>query len=121
MQDYLMYLCICSTAFLIVYFPSAHIFFDDAFEISDDNEDENVVNQFVKLLVNLMDDAATHVHQTNIRIRPPKKYPAPYGGRLVWTLPGKTKIVAHLKDKSKIRHKKRWSQVFLIAFVSFAD
>ncbi|KAG0723346.1 Chitin synthase chs-2 [Chionoecetes opilio] len=94
-----------------------HIFFDDAFEISDDNEDENVVNQFVKLLVNLMDDAATHVHQTNIRIRPPKKYPAPYGGRLVWTLPGKTKIVAHLKDKSKIRHKKRWSQVMYMYYL----
>ena len=27
--------------------------------------------------------------------------------RLVWTLPGKTKIVCHLKDKEKIRHKKR--------------
>lgn len=94
-----------------------HIFFDDAFEISDDNEDENVVNQFVRLLVNLMDDAATHVHQTNIRIRPPKKYPAPYGGRLVWTLPGKTKIVAHLKDKSKIRHKKRWSQVMYMYYL----
>ncbi|KAG7158769.1 Chitin synthase chs-2-like, partial [Homarus americanus] len=94
-----------------------HIFFDDAFEISDDNEDENVVNQFVKLLVDLMDDAATHVHQTNIRIRPPKKFPAPYGGRLVWTLPGKTKIVAHLKDKSKIRHKKRWSQVMYMYYL----
>ncbi|XP_047473988.1 chitin synthase chs-2-like isoform X2 [Penaeus chinensis] len=94
-----------------------HIFFDDAFEIADENEDENVVNQFVRLLVNLMDDAATHVHQTNIRIRPPKKYPAPYGGRLVWTLPGKTKIVAHLKDKSKIRHKKRWSQVMYMYYL----
>ena len=99
------------------HFTTAHIFFDDAFEISDDNEDENVVNQFVRLLVNLMDDAATHVHQTNIRIRPPKKFPAPYGGRLVWTLPGKTKIVAHLKDKGKIRHKKRWSQVILFPFL----
>ncbi|KAK8746556.1 hypothetical protein OTU49_017078, partial [Cherax quadricarinatus] len=94
-----------------------HVFFDDAFEIADDNEDENVVNQFVKLLVNLMDDAATHVHQTNIRIRPPKKFPTPYGGRLVWTLPGKTKIVAHLKDKSKIRHKKRWSQVMYMYYL----
>ena len=27
--------------------------------------------------------------------------------RLVWTLPGKTKIVCHLKDKKKIRNKKR--------------
>ena len=60
-----------------------------------------------------MDEAASHVHQTNIRIRPPKKYPTPYGGRLEWILPGKTKMYAHLKDKSKIRHRKRWSQVCL--------
>ena len=42
---------------------------------------------------------------------PPIKYPTPYGGRLEWTCPGGNKIVAHLKDKVKIRHKKRWSQV----------
>ncbi|CAL4108316.1 unnamed protein product, partial [Meganyctiphanes norvegica] len=94
-----------------------HIFLDDGFEISDENEDENVVNQFVRLLVNIMDDAASHVHQTNIRIRPPKKYPTPYGGRLVWTLPGKTKIICHVKDKSKIRHKKRWSQVMYMYYL----
>ncbi|XP_076028581.1 hyaluronan synthase-like protein kkv [Oratosquilla oratoria] len=93
------------------------IFFDDAFEIADENEDEQVVNQFVRLLVASMDEAASYVHQTNIRIRPPKKFPAPYGGRLVWTLPGKTKIVAHLKDKSKIRHKKRWSQVMYMYYL----
>ena len=34
----------------------------------------------------------------------PVKYPTPYGGRLVWTLPGQTRIVCHLKDKNKIRH-----------------
>ena len=88
-----------------------HVFFDDAFELSDDNDDEVVANRFVKMLINVMDEAASHVHQTNIRIRPPKKYPTPYGGRLVWTLPGKTKMIAHLKDKAKIRHRKRWSQV----------
>ena len=88
-----------------------HIFFDDAFEISDDNDEEMVVNRYVKYLINSMDEAASFVHQTNVRVRAPKKFPTPYGGRLVWTLPGKTKIICHLKDKSKIRHKKRWSQV----------
>lgn len=91
--------------------PTAHIFFDDAFEISDDNDDENVVNRFVKLLVATIDEAASLVHETEIHVKPPKKNPTPYGGRLVWTLPGKTKMIAHLKDKSKIRHRKRWSQV----------
>ncbi|KAJ8310025.1 hypothetical protein KUTeg_011890, partial [Tegillarca granosa] len=35
----------------------------------------------------------------------------PYGCREVWTLPGKTKLTVHLKDKELIRNKKRWSQV----------
>lgn len=94
-----------------------HIFFDDAFELSDDNDEEVVANRFVKLLSNVMDEAASAVHQINIRIRPPKKYPTPYGGRLVWTLPGKTKMIAHLKDKAKIRHRKRWSQVMYMYYL----
>ncbi|XP_073988781.1 hyaluronan synthase-like protein kkv isoform X1 [Rhodnius prolixus] len=94
-----------------------HIFFDDAYEISDVNDDWSQVNRFVKLLVSTLDEAASHVHETHIRIRPPVKYPTPYGGRLVWTLPGKTKMIAHLKDKSKIRHRKRWSQVMYMYYL----
>lgn len=95
----------------------AHIFLDDAFEISDHNDDDNQVNRFVKLLVSTIDEAASDVHQTHIRIRPPKKLPAPYGGRLIWTLPGKTKMICHLKDKMKIRHRKRWSQVMYMYYL----
>lgn len=96
---------------------SAHIFFDDAFEISDHSDDDTQVNRFVKLLVATLDEAASDIHQTTIRLRPPKKYPAPYGGRLVWTLPGKTKMIAHLKDKDRIRHRKRWSQVMYMYYL----
>lgn len=95
----------------------AHIFFDDAFEISDHNDDDTQVNRFVKLLVATIDEAASDVHQTHIRVRPPKKIPAPYGGRLIWQLPGKTKMIAHLKDKMKIRHRKRWSQVMYMYYL----
>ena len=42
---------------------------------------------------------------------PPKKVATPYGGRLIWTLPGGNQLIAHLKDKAVIRHRKRWSQV----------
>ncbi|KAL0849268.1 hypothetical protein ABMA28_013597 [Loxostege sticticalis] len=94
-----------------------HIFLDDAFEISDHSDDDSQVNRFVKLLVDTIDEAASEVHQTNIRIRPPKKYPAPYGGRLTWVLPGKTKMICHLKDKAKIRHRKRWSQVMYMYYL----
>ncbi|XP_050429583.1 chitin synthase chs-2 [Adelges cooleyi] len=94
-----------------------HIFLDDGFEISDENDDWSQVNRFVKLFVTTIDEAATHVHETNIRIKPPTKYPTPYGGRLVWTLPGKTKLTVHIKDKSKIRHRKRWSQVMYMYYL----
>nr|AGB51153.1 chitin synthase 1 variant B [Bactrocera dorsalis] len=94
-----------------------HTFFDDAFEISDHSDDDIQVNRFVKLLVATMDDAASEIHQTTIRLRPPKKYPTPYGGRLVWTLPGKTKFITHLKDKDRIRHRKRWSQVMYMYYL----
>ncbi|XP_043674130.1 chitin synthase chs-2 isoform X1 [Vespula pensylvanica] len=94
-----------------------HIFFDDAFELSDHDENESQVNRFVKLLVSTLDEAATDVHRTRTHVKDPKKYPTPYGGRLVWTLPGKTKMIAHLKDKSKIRHRKRWSQVMYMYYL----
>lgn len=84
---------------------------DDAFEVSDHSSEDSQVNRFVKCLVDVIDEAASEVHLANIRLRPPKKFPTPYGGRLEWTLPGKNKMICHLKDKSKIRHRKRWSQV----------
>ena len=73
------------------------------------------MNSYVKDFINTVDDAATHVHGVHMRIRAPKKVPTPYGGRLIYTLPGKTKIIIHLKDKDKIRHKKRWSQVYYLS------
>ena len=94
-----------------------HIFFDDAYEISDTCDDWMQVNQFVRLFVKCIDEAGSYVHQTNIRLRPPKKVPTPYGGRLVYVLPGKTKLFVHLKDKSKIRHKKRWSQCMYMYYL----
>ncbi|KAL0894833.1 hypothetical protein ABMA27_013353 [Loxostege sticticalis] len=94
----------------------SHIFMDDAFEVSDHSSEDSQVNRFVKCLVETIDEAASEVHLTNVRLRPPKKYPTPYGGRLVWTLPGKNKLICHLKDKSKIRHRKRWSQVMYMYY-----
>ena len=51
------------------------------------------------------------VHGVLMKIPAPTKVPTPYGGRLIWRMPGGNKIIAHLKDKAKIRHRKRWSQV----------
>lgn len=52
-----------------------------------------------------------YYNKTNLVIHDPVKRPTPYGGQLEWKLPAGNKLIAHLKDKTKIRHKKRWSQV----------
>ncbi|XP_023222883.1 uncharacterized protein LOC111624303 isoform X2 [Centruroides sculpturatus] len=95
----------------------AHIFFDDAFEESEENEDYMVINQFVRLLIREIDNAASTVHECEVQLLPPKVIPTPYGGRLVWMMPGSNKLIVHLKDKSKIRHKKRWSQVMYMYYL----
>ena len=52
----------------------------------------------------------------NMKVPYPIRYATPYGGRLIWKLPGNTKIICHLKDKNKIRHKKRWSQIMYMYY-----
>ena len=52
-----------------------------------------------------------YVHGVEKVVDDPIKVPTPYGGRLVWLLPGKNRLIVHMKDKNQIRHKKRWSQV----------
>ncbi|XP_041375040.1 chitin synthase chs-2-like [Gigantopelta aegis] len=94
----------------------AHVFFDDAFEAHAHDDYEYKVNNFVKQLIRVMDIAASAVHNTVMKIPPPEKIPTPYGGRLEWKLPGGNLFTAHLKDKAKIRHRKRWSQVMSMYF-----
>ncbi|KAJ8967543.1 hypothetical protein NQ314_002858 [Rhamnusium bicolor] len=84
-----------------------HILFDDAYVRTSQEDQDPHVNQYVLDLIESVSVAASEVHRTNVQIRPPIIYPTPYGGRLVWTLPGKTKMIAHLKDKAKIRAKKK--------------
>ncbi|XP_071565926.1 chitin synthase chs-2 isoform X3 [Temnothorax nylanderi] len=98
-----------------------HIFFDDAFccmhgcvDLCNHDENETQVNQYV---ITLVETVQKNVENLCMRSLPPTKYPTPYGGRLVWTLPGKTKLVVHLKDKNKIRHRKRWSQVMYMYYL----
>ena len=94
-----------------------HILFDDCMEVGNNPEEAQVINKFVRLLVETMNKAGTMVHGRKMKTKPCKKFPTPYGGRLVWTLPGKTRIVCHLKDKAKIRHKKRWSQCMYMYYL----
>ncbi|RCN29554.1 Chitin synthase [Ancylostoma caninum] len=93
----------------------AHIFFDDAFDV--DEFGDPAINKFVRQFIEVVDQAASAVHQTQMRLKPPKKVKTPYGGRLQYILPGKNKLTVHLKDKNKIRHRKRWSQVMYLYYL----
>ncbi|XP_021367706.1 uncharacterized protein LOC110459670 isoform X2 [Mizuhopecten yessoensis] len=92
-----------------------HIFFDDAFETNADNE--SVPNSFVNIFVELMEEAASSVHEKVMSISDPIQIPTPYGGQLVYLMPGENFMFVHLKDKTKVRHKKRWSQVMYMYYL----
>ncbi|VBB27485.1 unnamed protein product, partial [Acanthocheilonema viteae] len=93
----------------------AHIFFDDAFDINEYGEP--VMNKFVQQLIDKIDEAASALHQTQMRLKPPKKISTPYGGRLNFIMPGRNRLMIHLKDKQKIRVRKRWSQVMYLYYL----
>ncbi|PVD20013.1 hypothetical protein C0Q70_20507 [Pomacea canaliculata] len=80
-----------------------HLIFDDSFDLDED---------LTALCPTLLS-----VVKGPIVIPPPVKTPAPYGGRLVWTMPGQTKMYVHLKNKNLIRHRKRWSQVMYLYYL----
>ncbi|XP_048773867.2 chitin synthase chs-1-like isoform X2 [Ostrea edulis] len=97
----------------------AHIFFDDAFESRMDSKGRYNVNTYVKQLLESIDIAARSIYSAYGRyksIPPPVRTNTPYGGRLQWKLPGGNSLTAHLKDKTKIRHRKRWSQVMYMYY-----
>ncbi|CAC5419944.1 CHS1 [Mytilus coruscus] len=93
----------------------AHILFDDAFEF--DDEEDRVPNSFVKLFMEVMQEAANAIHHKEIKLATPMKIPSPYGAQLVFDLPGENMMYVHLKDKNKIRHRKRWSQVMYMYYL----
>ncbi|VEN49053.1 unnamed protein product [Callosobruchus maculatus] len=94
----------------------AHILFDDAF-VRKKKDPEPRLNEHVQRLIESVQDAASDAHATNVKIKPPIIMQTPYGGRIVWTLPGRNKIVAHLKDSDRIRTRKRWSQVMYMYYL----
>ncbi|XP_052089240.1 chitin synthase chs-2-like [Mytilus californianus] len=57
------------------------------------------------------------VYNDSLEIKDYKKEHTPYGARLTWKLPGENTLVVHLKNKRKIRHKKRWSQVMYMYYI----
>lgn len=64
-----------------------------------------------------MGEAQNSFYGFPIPLDSPTMIPTPYGGQLIYTLLGKTRVVVHLKNKAKIRNRKRWSQVMYMYFI----
>ncbi|XP_041418720.1 chitin synthase chs-2 [Xenopus laevis] len=107
----------------------AHIFFDDAFT-EDTNTQTGKKNRCVNMYVEYLISAFDEVHRvfssnrkdmfsrTNISsCRQQKIMVTPYGGRLCYILPQGNLLYVHLKDKQRIRHKKRWSQIMYMFYL----
>ncbi|XP_060063733.1 uncharacterized protein LOC132544183 [Ylistrum balloti] len=94
-----------------------HVIFDDAF-YTDSKTKQRVPNEYVQQLVECIDQASMSVAKGRIMWNNhPKKFTTPYGARLEWTLPGGVPMYFHLKDKSKVRHRKRWSQILYLYYL----
>ncbi|XP_065308275.2 chitin synthase chs-2-like isoform X3 [Dermacentor albipictus] len=104
----------------LYYVFETHIIFDDAFKDVQDASGRKcrVINDYVQTLISTVNEAACSVYGLNdVCLRPPRVLDTPYGGRLVWTMPGRNGLVVHLKDRSRIRNKKRWSQVMYMYYL----
>lgn len=51
----------------------------------------------------------------------PLEFTPCYGSQIKYKMPGGNSMYIHLKDKSKIRHKKRWSQVSRVSKYTHLD
>ncbi|XP_048258557.1 chitin synthase chs-2-like [Haliotis rufescens] len=103
-----------------------HILFDDAmcdetFEEGPERKRKKTgrraPNDFVLLLNRLLDEAASEFLNRPVKLGKAVKCKTPYGARVEWTFPGQNKFIVHLKDKDKIRHRKRWSQVMYMYYL----
>ncbi|XP_040570244.1 chitin synthase chs-2 isoform X2 [Lepeophtheirus salmonis] len=97
-----------------------HIIFDDAFQYGGNDgskeQERNIIdemgsiNSFVHNLIDILEKECG-----NNKL--PTVAPTPFGGRLTWTLPLGTQIICHLKDRFKIKKKKRWSQIMYMNYL----
>ncbi|KAL6100196.1 uncharacterized protein ACO6RY_01857 [Pungitius sinensis] len=100
-----------------------HIYFDDAFtDVAGSREAH--VNQYAEMLVKIIREVySIFLNVDNDLFTKQQQMPdqkimtTPYGGRLVVTMPHGNTLTVHYKDKKRIRHKKRWSQVMYLYYL----
>ncbi|XP_068100161.1 chitin synthase chs-2-like isoform X2 [Hyperolius riggenbachi] len=108
----------------------AHIYFDDAFvddSQSQQGEKKRYVNSYVECLVHAIEEVyrGFTMNKKDIFVHTPTSaenitqsiLSTPYGGRLFYKLPCGNLLYVHLKDKQRIRHKKRWSQIMYLYYL----
>lgn len=91
-----------------------HIYVDDAF-MTEKETGKRLVNSYVEDLVQVVIEVYrvfTNKEPDDVSI-----IEAPYGGRLMFVLPEGNMLYIHLKDKSLIRNKKRWSQIMYMYYL----
>ncbi|XP_052072416.1 uncharacterized protein LOC127710528 [Mytilus californianus] len=90
----------------------AHLIFDDAFDPILSGQKFPDINRYVKTFINVFYKVGKKIYGNHyVGQGDGTMHTTPYGGRISWSLPGENTLVLHLKDKTKIRNKKRWSQV----------
>ncbi|KAA0717532.1 hypothetical protein E1301_Tti021139 [Triplophysa tibetana] len=91
-----------------------HIYVDDAF-MKEKNTEKKLVNTYVNDLI----DVVVEVYRVFTNKEPDEVsiIEAPYGGRLMFVMPEGNMLYVHLKDKTMIRNKKRWSQIMYLYYL----
>uniref|UniRef100_A0A8W8NYT2 Chitin synthase chs-1/2 N-terminal putative transporter domain-containing protein n=1 Tax=Magallana gigas TaxID=29159 RepID=A0A8W8NYT2_MAGGI len=87
-----------------------HILFDDAFK-------NGILNEYVTMFAKVIDEATSSLNSEPIKMMDPFLFCTCYGGQIVYKMPGGNFMFIHLKDKTKIRRKKRWSQVMYMYYL----
>uniref|UniRef100_A0A3P9LS70 chitin synthase n=1 Tax=Oryzias latipes TaxID=8090 RepID=A0A3P9LS70_ORYLA len=91
-----------------------HIFVDDAFMTHKETQ-HRLVNEYVDDLIKVVIEVYrvfTNKEPDDVSI-----VETPYGGRLMFVMPDGNMLFVHLKDKSLIRNKKRWSQIMYMYYL----
>ncbi|XP_037651272.1 chitin synthase chs-2-like [Sebastes umbrosus] len=101
----------------------AHIYFDDAFRDVPGSRGRHV-NEYAEMLVEIVKEVYSifvnykeGIFTKRQQVPDQKIVTTPYGGRLVVIMPCGNSMVVHFKDKTLIRHKKRWSQVMYLYYL----
>ncbi|XP_054473009.1 chitin synthase 1 [Anoplopoma fimbria] len=91
-----------------------HIYVDDAY-MTEKETGKRLVNSYVTDLIHVVIEVYrvfTNKEPDDVAI-----IETPYGGRLMFVMPEGNMLYIHLKDKTLIRNKKRWSQIMYMYYL----